>query len=138
MKSDMHIYSSPRNMSINVGSVSTKHEQTRFLTVYILWCQQTLPLSTQCWFLFPFFSFSSLLSGLSMSLLPFMCFVVGHRAPLKKQLPPLFLTVSMEAAQLPPPPLQTHTHTFLHGIFEVCVLNPQHGLFQAGEQKNTA
>lgn len=25
--SGMHIYSSPRNMSVNLGSVSTKHEQ---------------------------------------------------------------------------------------------------------------
>lgn len=50
--SGMHIYSSPRNMSVNLGSVSTKHEQ--HLLPYRLYPQQIWHCAHSFCFPFPF------------------------------------------------------------------------------------
>ena len=143
MKSDMHIYSSPRNMSINLGSVSTKHEQNTLPnSLYPLVSTNShfvRTMSVSLSFLL-FFSLHFLLLYLDPPRL--FCFIgsgVWHRTPppFKKSSCHLYFSQSLwELSSYSPLQTLKLTHTLYTASLKCeCVCEPQHCSFQAGEQE---
>lgn len=108
--SGMHIYSSPRNMSVNLGSVSTKHEQ--HLLPNRLYPQQIWHCAHSFCFRFLLYFLASLIFHISVNIFLLIIDRSLEKKIPQNLLPHLSLTVTIwELVQFSLPPSSIHSRT---------------------------